>query len=86
MSQTLLKIFLSIFGESFIKRLIMRLLVSLEDKVAKTDNDIDDMILKALIEAFSGEVDDDKALPEKGIDVIHSQRRASAKVGDPRSG
>jgi hypothetical protein len=75
MSEFILKTLLGAFGPSFIKKLFLRVLVSLQKKVAETENTYDDMILNALIEALSGEVDNDFGGDVTGEKVIADQKR-----------
>lgn len=88
MADKILSIVMSIFGPAFVKRLILRILVSLQEKAAGTENSIDDLILDALIEAFGGEVDDDHkdGEPVTSADVVHSQKAHKPLAGDPRIG
>lgn len=87
-AEKLLSIVMSVFGPSFVKRLILRLLVVAQEKAATTSNEIDDLIVGALIEAFGAEVDDDHkdGEPLTSDDVVRSQSQHKPLAGDPRNG
>jgi len=75
MGELIVKTILGAFGPAFLKRLFLRALVSLQEKVNATENKYDDLILNALIEALGGEVDNDFGGDATGEKVIADQKR-----------